>query len=409
MPGGQRVELYCLCWNDARMLPFFFRHYDDLVDRYFVFDNGSTDASLSLLARHGRVEITPFDVLGDSFVEEERRLSNTMWRNSDADWVIVTDIDEHIYHPRLAGYLQRCTEDGITAIRSVGYEMVSDNFPVGTEPLVEVVTVGVRSMGHDRLCLFNPKALTETNFTVGRHEAEPAGRVVWPVHPEVLLLHYKQLSLDYMITRSAELRLGLRPRDLAESWGFHYMWSPEEIAAKWQELKTWAAPVPGLGSLKHIDPKDYFEDDRIVAQSGLFDDEWYLAAYPDVEAAGADAFSHYCAHGWKEGRQPNFYFDPEWYCTNYDVHTAGRNPLCDYVERGEKLGAWPSPCFDPNWYRLEHRLDDRESPLRHYLTMRTTGLVSPLPDFNVREYCQAHPEILKLGDDPFEEYRKRLS
>jgi Glycosyl transferase family 2 len=410
MPGRQRTELYCLCWNDARMLPFFFRHYDDVVDKYFVFDNGSTDASLSLLGNHGRVEISHFDVLGDSFVEEERRLGDTIWRNSDADWVIITDIDEHIYHPNLTEYLQRCTDQGVTAIQSIGYEMVSDGFPTGTEPLVEQVTIGTRSAGHDRLCIFNPRELTETNFSVGRHEAKPAGRVVWPTDPEILLLHYKQLGVDYPITRSAELRLGLRERDLAKRWGVHYTWSAAEIAAKWQEIRQWSGPVPGLGILKHIEPAKYFENDRIVEQSGLFDGEWYLAAYPDVESAGSDAFSHYCHYGWQEGRQPNFYFDSDWYCTNYpQIRAADRNPLCDYIEVGEKAGAWPSPRFDPNWYRDQHGLGVEESPLRHYLTRRRSGLVSPVPRFDVRKYCQKHPGVLAKGKDPFETYCQRKS
>jgi hypothetical protein len=390
------------------MLPFFFRHYDNLVDHYFVFDNGSTDGSLALLENHGRVEISHFDVLGDSFVDEERRLGDTMWRNSDADWVIITDIDEHIYHPNLTDYLQRCANDGVTAIQSVGYEMVSDSFPTGTQPLVELVTIGTRSAGHDRLCIFNPSEITETNFTVGRHEAEPGGRVVWPTYPEVLLLHFKQLGVDYPIIRSAELRLGLRERDLAESWGVHYTWSAPEIVAKWQEIRTASGPVPGLGVLKHLEPAKYFEDDRIVKHSGLFDDKWYLAAYPDVESAGTGAFSHYCIHGWKEGRQPNFYFDSEWYCSNYpEMQTPGRNPLCDYLERGEKEGAWPSPHFDTNWYRDQQGLGVEESPLRHYLEKRVNGLVSPLPDFDVREYCQRHPDLLSSGDDPYENYCKR--
>jgi len=151
------------------MLPFFFQHYDTIVDRYFVFDNGSTDDSLSLLESHGRVEIAHFETLGDSFVDEERRLGNSMWRNSDADWVIVTDIDEHIYHPDLRGYLERCTENGITAIESGGFEMVAESFPIGKEPLVEQVTTGMRSFAHNRLCIFNPKAIAETNFNAGRH------------------------------------------------------------------------------------------------------------------------------------------------------------------------------------------------------------------------------------------------
>jgi hypothetical protein len=245
------------------MLPFFFRHYDDLVDKYCVFDNGSTDDSLPLLESHPKVEVTHFDVLGDSFVEEERRLGDTIWRNSAADWVIVTDIDEHIYHPQLTKYLRRCTDEGITAIQSVGYEMISDRFPTGSEPLVEQVTIGTRSAGLDRLCIFNPKAITETNFTAGRHEAKPTGRVVWPASFEVLLLHYKQLGVNYPIARSAELRQGLRPKDLAQSWGVHYTWSPAEITTRWEEIRALAGPVPGLGELKHIEPARYFEDGRL--------------------------------------------------------------------------------------------------------------------------------------------------
>jgi len=408
MPSKQRIELYCLCWNDARMLPFFFRHYDDLVDQYFVFDNGSTDGSLSLLGNHGRVEVTHFDVSGDSFVEEERRLGDTMWRNSDADWVIITDLDEHIFHPNLLDYLQRCTDEGVTAIQSIGFEMISDTFPSEAQRLVDLVTIGTRSPGCDRLCIFNPRAVTGTNFTVGRHEAEPVGRVVGPPFPEVLLLHYKQLGMDYPIARSAELRTGLRSRDLAEKWGVHYTWSAAEIRHKWCEIRAAAGPVPGLGILKDVGPAEYFADGRRIAQLGSFDGAWYLAAYPDVKEAGVDAFSHYCNHGWREGRQPNFYFEPDWYRVNYAPTLAPwRDPFGEYLERGESENARPSPRFDTGWYRAKHGLAPGQSPLQHYLANRASGLVSPVPTFNVAKYCYDHPEILASEADPFEDYCTR--
>ena len=73
MPGKQIIHLHFMCWNDARMLPFFFRHYDKIVDKYFVHDNGSTDGSIALLEKHKRVELSHFDVSGDSFVDEARQ------------------------------------------------------------------------------------------------------------------------------------------------------------------------------------------------------------------------------------------------------------------------------------------------------------------------------------------------
>jgi hypothetical protein len=408
MPGKQKIDLYCLCWNDARMLPYFFRHYDPIVDRYFVYDNGSTDGSIALLENHGRVQITHFDTPGDSFVEEECRLGDTMWQNSDADWVIITDIDEHIYHPRLLAHLQQCADEGITAIRSVGYEMVSDSFPNGDCPLYELVPTGVRSVGHDRLCIFNPKQLTGTNYAPGRHTAEPTGHVVWPAYREILLLHFKNLGLDYLVVRSAELLKGLKPKDIKRKWGIHYTWSEAKIAEKWQELSDHSGAVPGLGSLKHMDPADFVRDERIIAQSGLFDAEWYLLTYRDVAAAGVDPVEHYGAHGWQESRRPNYYFDPQWYCEHYpEVLAEGRNPLCDYVERGEKMDAWPSPLFHTGWYRTRYQLSADESPLRHYLTRRSSGTVSPVPDFDVEEYCRSHPGIVAAGADPFEEHVAR--
>ena len=51
------LHLYALCWNEEKMLPHFFRHYDALVDRYFIFDNASSDRSREMLEAHPRVTL----------------------------------------------------------------------------------------------------------------------------------------------------------------------------------------------------------------------------------------------------------------------------------------------------------------------------------------------------------------
>ena len=50
------VHVYAQCWNEAEMLPFFFRHYDGLVDQYFIYDDGSDDGSSELLSIHPKVD-----------------------------------------------------------------------------------------------------------------------------------------------------------------------------------------------------------------------------------------------------------------------------------------------------------------------------------------------------------------
>lgn len=404
MPKTQRIHLYTLCWNDARLLPYFFRHYDRYVDQYFIYDNGSTDGSLEILREHGRVQCSHFEVSGDSFVEEEQRLSDSIWRQSigAADWVLVVDIDEHVYHPDLLGFLRRCTEQGVSAVQAIGYEMVSDGFPTGQSQLSELVTEGTRSAGHDKLCIFNPELITHSGFGPGRHTAAPQGCVVWPQRSEVLMLHFKQLGVDYPIARSAELSPGLRSRDHEQGWGRQYQWSAAEIAQRWAQLRAIAGPVPGLGVLRGVEPAEY-HDESTVRDSGLFDRQWYLATYPDVGASGTNPLTHFCIHGWREGRKPNFYFETEWYLSKYPVaRQTLRNPLVHYLRYGEKADCRPSDHFDTAWYRQQHGIAIESSPLRHYLEQCRSGSVSPNPDFDVADYCNTHPQVLADGLDPFE-------
>lgn len=343
-------------------------------------------------------------------MEEERRLSDRIWQASrgKADWVVVTDIDEHLFHPDMLGYLRRCQAEEVTAIRSLWYEMISDRFPDSDGRLIDEITQGCRSLGHSRLSIFNPNAVTATHFGPGRHQAWPEGHVVWPDSEEVLLLHYKQLGIDYVAKRSAELSEGMRTGDLERGWGSHYRWTPDEIAGNWQTMRERAVTVPGLGTLREVSPDDFRGDEKIVERSGLLDPDWYLATYPDVLADRAEPLTHFCLYGWREGRMPNFYFDTSWYAQAYASELAeGVNPLVHYITRGERAGARPSRHFDAAWYRAQHDLAPDESPLRHFLLRRTGGQVSPLPDFDARDYCRRHPEVAREGRDPFEDYAEQ--
>jgi hypothetical protein len=70
-----------------------------------------------------------------------------------------------------------------------------------------------------------------------------------------------------------------------------------------------------------------------------FDRAWYLAAYPDVAAAGADPFRHYLRRGAAEGRDPGPLFSTRWYLAMHpDVAAAGINPLVHYVRWGAAEG-----------------------------------------------------------------------
>jgi hypothetical protein len=136
----------------------------------------------------------------------------------------------------------------------------------------------------------------------------------------------------------------------------------------------------------------------LISGLGLIDPATVARTMPDVVLAGADLAQHFCQHGWREGRRPNAYFDPAWYLDTHDV-PAGMNPLVQYVLFGEPAGLAPSRHFDPAWYRRLHALAPSVCALAHYLLHRRTQRFSPLPSFDVASYIQA--QTLPPQRDPY--------
>jgi glycosyltransferase involved in cell wall biosynthesis len=240
------IHIYSLCWNEERILPYYFRHYDAIADRYFIFDDASTDASLDILAKQPKVEIDRFHKQPESFVAGAHVFNNNIWKRSrnKADWVIICNMDEQLYHPDLLNYLKQCRDAGITAIPAEGYQMISDSFPDSDERLCDLITFGMRYKKMNKLSIFNPDAIEEINYKHGRHYANPIGRVVYPQRRDLKLLHFKYLGLVYLITRYAELSTGLRRIDLEKGWGSRYLSERKKIEQSFRDVWTASSEVP---------------------------------------------------------------------------------------------------------------------------------------------------------------------
>lgn len=109
------------------------------------------------------------------------------------------------------------------------------------------------------------------------------------------------------------------------------------------------------------------DDIQLIQDSELFDKVYYSEKYSDVTHAGLDPLEHYVKYGYREGRNPNPFFDSKWYLETYpDV--AG-NPLINYIRYGALEGHLTCSSFDSGWY-LQAYSDVREkglNPLAHYL------------------------------------------
>jgi Glycosyl transferase family 2 len=246
---GMRVHLYAQCWNDEFMLPFFFRHYDSFVDRYVIFDDGSSDGSVQILAGHPKVELRRFVRSDpDSFVLSEQTLSNQCWKESrgEADWVIVTDLDEHLFHPTIREYLEACTAAGVTLVPALGFQMIGERPPRRGEVLREAFPAGAPWSGMMKPSIFNPSAIVEINFLPGRHRAAPTGALRVPERDEVFLLHYKYLDEAQTYERNRALLPRLGKHDIKNEWGHQYSWSREQLAQYRREIAVQAIDVRGF-------------------------------------------------------------------------------------------------------------------------------------------------------------------
>jgi hypothetical protein len=240
------IHLYAACWNEERIIPFFLRHYEPLVDRIIIYDDQSTDRSVDLLRASPKVEVRPFKREAESYLDAHLALFETCWHESRgrADWVCLVDLDEFLFHPDWPHYLAAQKNAGVTIIQALGFDMVSETFPPAGAALATSLTRGQRDLHLDKTGLFAPDAIEQINHYVGRHRCAPVGRLVSPTEYCMQLRHYKNLGLEYLIARTHALAGRLTGDDRARGWSVHYLRDDDSIRAHFQEQLSQAEPVP---------------------------------------------------------------------------------------------------------------------------------------------------------------------
>jgi len=214
-----RVDVYALCYNEEVILPYFLRHYASVADRIVVFDNGSTDRSREMVLSCPKAEIRDYDTGGRYLHRAQMAIKNGCYRESrgKADWVIVVDTDEFIYHPNLLGVLARYTEEKITLPLTDGYEMVAPGTPTTPGQVYEEFPAGYASVLYSKPEVFHPDI--DINFELGCHEARPAGPVKRSERAEIKLLHYRHLGVPHYVQKYRTRMARLGDEDLRLGWG----------------------------------------------------------------------------------------------------------------------------------------------------------------------------------------------
>jgi len=225
-----KLETFAVCFNEERLMPYFLKHYLQ-YGSVTIFDNYSTDNTVKIAEESGAI-VYQFDSEGQFNEAILTHIRNICWKESKADWVIVTDIDEFVYHKNLPKVLESIKG---TVILPRMFNMYSDAFPTTKGQIYDEVKYGVEF--NSKPCLFKPHEIIEMNFEPGCHYATPEGNYKLNFTSPIINLHFKNLSIDYVIERNAFLNSRQAEINKENNWNWHLSVTKEETIKNFEEAK----------------------------------------------------------------------------------------------------------------------------------------------------------------------------
>lgn len=225
------IQTFILCNNEERLMPYIMRHYSQF-SKVVILESQSTDRTVDL-ARELGAEVWSYDMPDEINDDWFTRLKNACWKGSLADWVIICDADEFVYHPDITKVLK--STQG-TIIRPKFYNMYSEEFPTTKGQIYDEVKKGVEQTSPlPKMNIFRPVAIKEMNYFPGCHEAFPTGNVRLVEDSPIKTLHFRNLSLNFVIERNLRARKRNSELNRQMGWGVHVEWDESEWVKRFEE------------------------------------------------------------------------------------------------------------------------------------------------------------------------------
>jgi Glycosyl transferase family 2 len=228
-----KIHAHILSWNEEKILPYTLDHYSFFCEKIFVYDNMSTDSSYEIYAKYPKVIVIQWN--SDNQINElnyiQIKSHGYKTHSRDADWVIVCDCDEFLYHKDLLGVLTQYKKENITVPRIEGHDMVSAEFPTyDGKLLTDKVKIGSDVYGP--MCkniIFDPTI--DVNYGIGGHSFN-SNNTVYSQNAELKLLHYKFLGKEYVKQIYISRAKRLSEFNKNNKFGEHYFNLPFEYMDK---------------------------------------------------------------------------------------------------------------------------------------------------------------------------------
>jgi glycosyltransferase involved in cell wall biosynthesis len=231
------IETYILTYNEEKIMPYLMRHYSKF-SQVILMDGFSNDNTRQIALSYG-ANIIDVDTNNQVNDHVYTHVKNNYWKGSKADWVIICDADEFIYHPDLIGVLEttKCT-----IIEGRMYNMISENFPSGPGQIYDEIKTGFVYEYGTKKNVFRPGEIKEMNYSPGCHYANPVGNVI--IGDEgVKTLHYRYLSKEFVVNKQLNTISRMSEVNKQMGWGRHIMISQEEMEKYFDEKLNIAEKV----------------------------------------------------------------------------------------------------------------------------------------------------------------------
>ena len=229
-----KIHCHFLCKNEGRILPYFFKHYDQYVTQYFAyFNTTSKDGTRAFLESKPNVTI-----IRDNYPKLDERvlilMKNVTWMKysnpSNCDWVFLLDTDEILYNPDLLGLLKKYDEEGVNFPQVKGYQMFNEEFPTEDKQIWELIKKGIEYHPYNKQVVLKPNIAP--NYSYGCHFSSPTGpEIKTSENIDIKLLHYKIFGEAYVQERM-DLQKTLSAFNIAVDCGTYSLdpnsrWNPK--------------------------------------------------------------------------------------------------------------------------------------------------------------------------------------
>jgi hypothetical protein len=273
-----RISVYALCWNEEKILPHFLNHYSKFANKITIFDNESTDNSVNIITSFDKCDTNVISYSSDNKLNDIKYvgIKNNCWKNDPSEYVIVCDLDEFLYTENIFDYLNK--NNFYDVFMPNGYDMISTTFPTYNTPITQQVINGFFHSGLCKSILFKPNMLSNINYQPGAHTSNPIGyKIITKSCDNLKLLHYKRLSLEYLINRNDSLRNRLSDLNIKTGAGSHYLNSNDHIVSEFNESLSKCTQIL---------------TNNLIADTGF----WVIPTEPDKQHIHSPKLANWISH-----------------------------------------------------------------------------------------------------------------